>query len=318
MNVHKRCQKNVANNCGIDTKKMALLLNEMGISPDKQAAPRNRSKHISASSGEGSSASERSSEFSSFSDGDDYGSKSDDAQKKDGCQHFEALTSDSRSGKMGLSDFNFIKVLGKGSFGKVMLAEKKGTDEVYAVKVLKKDAIIQDDDVDCTMTEKRILALAAKHPFLTALHSCFQTPVRINIYICKGCEELNDGNDVIFQLFFKFHIKFEGVLRIRMHARGILSLLRMGCNIFQFVKTVVIRNDSFICVKTVTTQNLVFFLIIIVKTIVTLSTTYLLMYTYEIGWLPYIQLCPITAKIFRGNNYNLTIFPTGECYVLFK
>jgi novel protein kinase C epsilon type len=60
-----------------------------------------------------------------------------------------------------------------------MLAEHKTTGEYFAVKVLKKNVIIQDDDVESTLTERRILALSAKHPYLTALFATFQTKVRI-------------------------------------------------------------------------------------------------------------------------------------------
>ncbi len=59
-----------------------------------------------------------------------------------------------------------------------MLVRLNGSDQVFAVKVLKKDIILQDDDVECTMTEKRVLSLASTHPYLTQLYCCFQTPVR--------------------------------------------------------------------------------------------------------------------------------------------
>jgi len=42
MNVHKRCEKNVANNCGINTKDMAAVLNQLGISGDKLNASKRK------------------------------------------------------------------------------------------------------------------------------------------------------------------------------------------------------------------------------------------------------------------------------------
>ncbi|KAI9626136.1 hypothetical protein H4Q26_015882 [Puccinia striiformis f. sp. tritici PST-130] len=85
------------------------------------------------------------------------------------------------SRKIGLDDFNFLAVLGKGNFGKVMLAEEKRSGQLWAIKVLKKDFIIENDEVESTKSEKRVFLTASRerHPFLIGLHSCFQTETRI-------------------------------------------------------------------------------------------------------------------------------------------
>ena len=56
-----------------------------------------------------------------------------------------------------LSDFEIKKVIGRGSFGKVFLVQKKGSSEVYAMKSLRKDVIIEYDQVESTKLEKDIL-----------------------------------------------------------------------------------------------------------------------------------------------------------------
>lgn len=170
MNVHKRCQKNVPNSCGINTKAMAEILKTMNISADKQVKTPKINYRVSTCPP--GSADELAT--------DNLQANQKTVETPINANENAVPVNGSEPRKFGIEDFNFIKVLGKGSFGKVMLVERKANpDEIYAVKILKKSVILQDDDVDCTMTEKRILALAARHPFLTAIHSCFQTTDRL-------------------------------------------------------------------------------------------------------------------------------------------
>uniref|UniRef100_A0A3Q4G6U1 Protein kinase N2a n=2 Tax=Pseudocrenilabrinae TaxID=318546 RepID=A0A3Q4G6U1_NEOBR len=79
--------------------------------------------------------------------------------------------------QFSLQDFKCVAVLGRGHFGKVLLAEYKSTGEMFAIKALKKGDIVARDEVDSLMCEKRIFETvnSVRHPFLVNLFACFQT-----------------------------------------------------------------------------------------------------------------------------------------------
>ena len=59
--------------------------------------------------------------------------------------------------------------------------ELKKTKRIYAMKVIKKDLVMDEEDIDWVQTEKHVFEQASNHPFLVGLHSCFQTESR---YMC--------------------------------------------------------------------------------------------------------------------------------------
>ena len=77
-----------------------------------------------------------------------------------------------------LEDFKVLKVIGRGSFGKVCLVEYIPTHETYAMKSLKKDLLIEQEQIENTLLEKEILQ-TIDYPLLCGLIFCFQTEERI-------------------------------------------------------------------------------------------------------------------------------------------
>jgi len=100
----------------------------------------------------------------------------------------------SSSKKVSLEDFALLKVLGKGSFGKVLLVEKMDTGLLYAMKVLKKDVIIQRKQKVHMRAEREILE-TVDSPFILGLHYAFQTNDKLYLVM-----DFMSGGELFFHL----------------------------------------------------------------------------------------------------------------------
>uniref|UniRef100_A0A7S4ETV2 non-specific serine/threonine protein kinase n=1 Tax=Chrysotila carterae TaxID=13221 RepID=A0A7S4ETV2_CHRCT len=99
-----------------------------------------------------------------------------------------------------LSDFELLKVIGRGTYGKVMQVRLRETGEIFAMKVLKKENIFargDPKDLQHTMAERNVLALlnSHAHPFILGLKFAFQTPAKL-YYVLKFC----NGGDLYYLL----------------------------------------------------------------------------------------------------------------------
>lgn len=90
-----------------------------------------------------------------------------------------------------LDHLEMIKVLGKGCMGKVVLVRSQITKELYALKSIVKEHVIDQREITHTLDERNILAKLAEidHPYLAKLHTSFQDEHRLYLltnYYCGG------------------------------------------------------------------------------------------------------------------------------------
>ena len=83
---------------------------------------------------------------------------------------------------LSINDFDLLKVIGKGSFGKVMQVIKKDTKQIYALKTLRKQHIISRMEVTHTLAERTVLA-KINNPFIVPLKFSFQSPEKLYLVL---------------------------------------------------------------------------------------------------------------------------------------
>ncbi|KAJ3023495.1 UNVERIFIED_CONTAM: hypothetical protein HDU68_008594 [Siphonaria sp. JEL0065] len=125
-------------------------------------------------------------------------------------------TSESEKKSLSVDDFEIMRVLGKGSFGKVVQVKKKDTGRIYAMKILKKSSIVERDEVEHTLAERNVLAKVS-HPFIVNIKFSFQSKDKLYLVLAF----VNGG-----ELFH--HLQLEGRFeedRAKLYAAELLSAL---------------------------------------------------------------------------------------------
>ncbi len=94
-----------------------------------------------------------------------------------------------RAGGITVEDFELLRVLGKGSFGKVFLVRLGVTGAIYAMKVLKKSEVVRRRQVEHTKAERRIMG-GVDHSCIVSLRFAFQSADKLYMVTdyCRGGE----------------------------------------------------------------------------------------------------------------------------------
>ena len=102
--------------------------------------------------------------------------------------------SQSPSNSISIEDFQVLKLLGKGSFGKVLLVKYLNNNNIYAMKILKKEEIIKRNQINHTKTERLILE-KLNHPFIASLQFAFQDSQKLYLVT-----EFLQGGELFFHI----------------------------------------------------------------------------------------------------------------------
>ncbi|KAI9486279.1 MAG: kinase-like domain-containing protein [Benjaminiella poitrasii] len=100
------------------------------------------------------------------------------------CYYYQPLSQQPTNTTTAISfqSFDLLRVIGRGSFGKVYVVRKKDTNRIYAMKVLRKSRIISRSEVTHTMAEKTVLA-RIRNPFIVPLKFAFQSPDKLYLVL---------------------------------------------------------------------------------------------------------------------------------------